>query len=40
MDVKNLPNALGLVQTKTNTSGEMINYRDSVKWIRIDKFGH
>lgn len=40
VDIKSLPKKLGLVQSKTNTSGELIKFRDSVRWIRIDKFGH
>lgn len=38
-DIKSLPKMMNLVQRTVNMQGEPVNFRDSVRWIRTEKYG-
>lgn len=39
LDLEKLAEKLGLVNRKKNVLNEKVNFRDGVKWIRVDTFG-
>ncbi|KAB0802996.1 hypothetical protein PPYR_05182 [Photinus pyralis] len=38
-NIEELPAQLHIWNKKTNLLGEKVNFRDSIKWIRVDEFG-
>ena len=39
-DIKKLPSLLKLRNNRKTTDGEKVLFRDKVKWIRVESFGH
>ena len=37
--IKRLPDMLGLKNSLVNTDGEIVQFRDTVRWVKIDTFG-
>lgn len=34
-----LSTSLGIINRKKNTLGEVVRFRDGIKWIRVETFG-
>lgn len=38
-NIEELPTSLKLINRKKNTENEKVNFRDDIKWIRVNEFG-